>query len=61
MNGESWVVPARMPPANTRSSSGCSANHCQTERPWTRGNAAFPVRTVSVRSAQAAELDFDAK
>ena len=61
MNGESCSVPARMPPANRRSSSGCSANHCQTELPWTRGNEALPVRTVSVRSAQAAESDFDAK
>ena len=61
MNGASWSVPARMPPANIRSSSGCSANHCQTERPCTRGKAELPVRTVSVRSAHAAELDLLAK
>ena len=61
MKGASCSVAPRMPPANARSSSGCSANHCQTERPCTRGKAALPVRTVSVRSAQAAALEPEAK
>ena len=50
-----------MPPANRRSSSGCSPNHCQTELPFTRGNDALPVRTVSVRSDHAADVDLSEK
>ena len=57
----SCTVRLRMPPANRRSSSGCSPNHCHTELPFTRGNDALPERTVSVRSDHAAVVDLSEK